>query len=385
MSFSENLYNKLMILVKESNNAFYYKDSVIDSRKYRIFNYRLASFTDFIKDGALECRGHMFDITDPSNVTLSSLPMEKFFNLNENPMTQDLDLANVISIYEKADGSLISTYIHNGQLKLKSKGSITSVHCIEAMKWLDSNKNEKLKKDLEIIAKNDMTVNLEWCSPEQRIVIAYEKPMLKILNIRCHKTGLYIDESIMTEEMKKYLVSEIKLEKCLIPDFIKEIPNMSDNIEGFVILFENKQRVKLKTNKYYNEHQLLGSLKNPRNIYELIIDEQIDDICAKYYDDPIITKMIDDIQIIVKNVYNNVEDSIEKFVDAERSLVRKDFYKKAKENFDELYLNIVMRRYSGETIDLKQFMKSKYKYICCDFDKEFNDASNDASNDADEN
>ena len=70
----------------ETNEAFYYKDFTKENSIYRIFNYRLASYTDFQLPGALECRGTMFEINeDGEPIRLASLPMEKFFNLNEVP------------------------------------------------------------------------------------------------------------------------------------------------------------------------------------------------------------------------------------------------------------------------------------------------------------
>jgi T4 RnlA family RNA ligase len=128
----QKLYDNLIALTK-ANEAFYYQDFELDGKKYRIFNYRLASYTDFQQPGALECRGVMFEVQDEVAVRLASLPMEKFFNLNENPMTMNLDLTQVVRIEEKADGSLMSTYIHNDQLRLKSKGSLFSEQALHAM------------------------------------------------------------------------------------------------------------------------------------------------------------------------------------------------------------------------------------------------------------
>ena len=87
-TWQQKLYDDLMALVEESE-AFYYKDFLAEGVIYRIFNYRLASYTEFLRPGALECRGHMFEVTDDSRearaIRLASLPVEKFFNLNENP------------------------------------------------------------------------------------------------------------------------------------------------------------------------------------------------------------------------------------------------------------------------------------------------------------
>ncbi len=88
--YQQTMYDELMDLV-EVSESFYYKDFPLDDSIYRVFNYRMCSYTDFLQPSALECRGHMFEVSDDTRtataIRLASLPMEKFFNLNENPMT----------------------------------------------------------------------------------------------------------------------------------------------------------------------------------------------------------------------------------------------------------------------------------------------------------
>ena len=46
----------------DTSEAFYFKDFPLNDAIYRIFNYRLASYTEFLAPNALECRGHMFEV-----------------------------------------------------------------------------------------------------------------------------------------------------------------------------------------------------------------------------------------------------------------------------------------------------------------------------------
>ncbi len=135
------LYHDLVALCSQ-NESFYYKDVQLDSVKYRIFNYNLCSYEQFHSHPcALNCRGIMFDVTDPENVELVSLPPEKFFNYEEGNGHQ-VHLAGKLGIQmDKLDGSLISTYLHrineNEQvLRLKSKASLASTQAVEAMNLL---------------------------------------------------------------------------------------------------------------------------------------------------------------------------------------------------------------------------------------------------------
>ena len=195
--------------------AFYYKDFYIENTYYRIFNYRLASYSDFLLPSSLECRGIMFVVdVDGKYTNLVCRPMKKFFGLNENPFTSDLELSNrtIANIYEKADGSLISTFLQNGELRLKSKMSLDSEQVIDATKWLNSPRNELFRKSLHKLALDNYTTNLEWISPLNRIVLLYPEPKLVVLNIRHNYTGEYLNFSDVVNEYEiseKYLISEV--------------------------------------------------------------------------------------------------------------------------------------------------------------------------------
>ena len=236
------LYDDLMTLV-ESNEAFYFADHELDDKVYRIFNYRLASYTDFLNKNALECRGHMFEVDkagpDAVGIRLAALTPEKFFNLNENPMTMELDLSEIESVMVKADGSLISTFTHNDSLRLKSKGSLASDQAIAAMNWLALPENKDMKDALAKVDASFFTANMEWCAPDNRIVIGYENAHLKILNIRNNINGQYIDvfnDAYFAQPAFQALRDNwIEYEHPAdVVQFVKDIPDMTD-IEGFVV------------------------------------------------------------------------------------------------------------------------------------------------------
>ena len=136
-SWIPQLYENLVLLC-QSNDGFFFKDIVLDSNTYRIFNYRLASYGDFhSQPSALNCRGTMFNITNQHLVQLVSLPPEKFFNYEEGSDFNHHRSGQLGDMMDKMDGSLISTFLHtndNGeqQIRLKSKASVQSDQAIEA-------------------------------------------------------------------------------------------------------------------------------------------------------------------------------------------------------------------------------------------------------------
>lgn len=98
----KDLYKNLCALPSQTD-AFYSVDQVgADGFTYRIFLYRLASYSDWLYPGALESRGIMFRIEEDGSTTLVSRPMEKFFNWKEmstdvNALAQALILQGRLS------------------------------------------------------------------------------------------------------------------------------------------------------------------------------------------------------------------------------------------------------------------------------------------------
>lgn len=136
------LYENLTALCTR-NFGFYSKDVQLDSMQYRIFNYRLCSYDQFHANvSALDCRGTMFDVTDPANVKLVCLTPEKFFNYEEGNGLVVHPLGTFGVQMVKLDGSLISTYLHNDEVRVKSKASLTSSQAIEAMQLLKGNEGK---------------------------------------------------------------------------------------------------------------------------------------------------------------------------------------------------------------------------------------------------
>lgn len=367
--YQHKLYNDLMALVK-SNEAFYFQDFKLDdgiyepkNTTYRIFNYRLASYTDFQLPGALECRGVMFEVDGDVAVRLSSLPMEKFFNLNENPMTMNLDLSKVVTIEEKADGSLMSTYMHDGKLRLKSKGSLFSDQALAAMKWLD--KQSDLSFVLKQATTSGLTVNLEWCSPEHRVVLGYMEPTLKVLNVRNNADGSYIElkGGPDSRAYDRWLVNRVESNDPIT--FVTSIPAMQD-VEGFVLVMDNGQRVKIKTEWYLSLHHAKDSVNNPRRLFEAILDEGIDDLRSLFYSDAVAMQMIDEMQVKVDHVYNGMVKIVESFYEENKHLDRKSYAIKGQQeeslkNGALSYFGLAMNKYVGKTVNYKEFLKSKWR------------------------
>ncbi len=361
----DTLFDDLMALC-ESNEAFYYVDQKMGNTDYRIFTYRLASFTDFQNRNAIECRGHTFR-KDADGWKLASLPMQKFFNYSEHVgWKTDIDLNSVVAIMDKLDGSQISTVEANdyeGAFFLKSKASFYSKQAIDAANWLNGNgiKSERMRKGLVSAVMQGWTVNMEWLSADNQIVIGYDEQRLVVLNARHMETGAYMGR----ESMARCFGVDNIVQSFPVPEnmeqWLVDAENMT-GIEGFVICFHNGLWVKQKTEAYCILHKLKDSINNERRLWEACINETADDLRALFVDDPVSVAKIIDMEEKAAKVFNHADKVVREFYNENKDLDRKSYAIKGQEalNADGLF-GIAMNLYLGKDANLKEFLVKNYK------------------------
>lgn len=371
--YQTKLWNDLMALVQGSE-AFFYSDQSVDGVWYRLFNYRLASYTEFMRPNGIECRGHMFQITeegkDAKPIRLAALPPEKFWNLYECPATMDLDLSEIDLIEDKADGSLISTYLYtpyyggDAALLLKSKGSLFSDQAQAAMQWLNTDDNKMFKSELLRLATLGYTVNLEWVAPDNRIVLPYEKAELRVLNIRNMADGTYLDRNQLPD-FCRFTFSRWT-ERFNVDDpvaFVAHIPSMQ-NIEGFVVRLKSGQRVKIKTTWYLALHHTKDNINSPRRLFEAVLEEATDDMKTLFHDDPLAIQTILDMEAFVEEKYNHMVDVVERFYERNKHLDRKEYAILGQEELaGTMYFGLAMNKYVGKEFSYKEFLKKQWKKL----------------------
>jgi len=360
----KELYNRLLTLAAESE-AFFFKEDTLDNVIYRIFNYRLASYTEFLKPGGLECRGIMFEVDAVGDfVRIASRPMAKFFNLYENPLTMDLDLTKVVRLMDKADGSLISSYLHNNRVRLKSKGSLNSDQANDSNDYFQDKRHNDLLILVDYLVKQGFTVNFEWCAPHNRIVLAYAEPELKILNVRHNVTGDYLDiwdgqHFGNHTTMVKYRVDHSTHEDPVA--FLAKVPDMSESIEGFVCEMEDGMFFKIKTLAYLALHKSKDSINSPRRLYEAVLLEATDDLRSLFHDDPVAIQLIQDMEDKVGHLYNHVVDMVEKFYAANKHLERKEYAIAGQKDLEKKFFGLAMNLYLDKPFSYKEFMIKRWK------------------------
>ena len=216
-----------------------------------------------------ECRGLIFDLDG----NLMSRPFHKFFNVGEREETQShaIDLSVGHTIMEKMDGSMIRPLLVDGYLRLGTKMGVTTV-AMQAEEFLVTQSAEKLAW-LRKCVEDSVTPLFEWVSPENQIVLNYDEPELVYLGTRDNVTGAYVmDTSCPFPTVPQYGSLELGLNDYM------DIARKQEAREGDIIRFADGHMVKIKNDWYVRIHKCMDRIRFDRNIVDLIINEEVDDI-----------------------------------------------------------------------------------------------------------
>lgn len=371
-----SLYNNLLNLASK-NAGFGYKDFPVahceEKTQLRIFSYRLVKKEDFNLPDAKECRGHTFWVdANGELIDIVTMPLPKFFNLNEVPETRDIDPHRIKHIMEKLDGSLVSISYFDGELLIKTQRSLDNEQVMATKEYIRS--NNFLYEDLLVLTSEGYTVNCEWTAPDNRIVINYPTSELTILNIRNNYSGESIDREEVSDLPEIYdRWVRYKKDVSDISSFVESVPDMED-IEGFVYVLDDGMMVKHRTNWYLDRHRLLDGLQSKKTIMENVINGKIDDIKAYFYDDKNKLAIIEKVESRVVHNFNRTIKAVEGFYKENHTLDRKDYAIKAKDLNDGL-LGLYMNRYLGREIDYEKYALDNHRKFLSKIDLEYYDKS----------
>jgi T4 RnlA family RNA ligase len=368
MNSITELYENLMRLT-DKVEAFYYVDQELDNRHYRIFLYRLASYTEFLNPGAMDARGTMFELLPQGKLRLACRPFKKFFNLNENPFTMGLDFSEnkIEYITEKLDGSLVSTFMHyrddgSFEMRFKTKGTMFSEQALAARSFLDESKNVTFKDSLEITTQAGFTVNMEYTAPDNRIVLGYQEPGLTVLGVNKNDSGFSLSYQLSSVCFPKHMVPNYLAEAKQrgITSYLLDVKNKS-GVEGVVIKFHDGLMVKVKADEYVALHLAKDGIHAPRRLYEAIVREAGDDLRQLFVNDPWVLARIKEMEEKVLKLMNETIHTVETFHVDNKHLTRKEYAIKGQQELDKRYFPLAMAKFLGQEIDYKGFLIKHYK------------------------
>jgi len=360
---------KAMKIVKDKD-AFYYKDEVCKGKKFRIFNYRLATYSDFADDtDALELRGLTFDL-ETGNFYLG---LHKFFNDGENPFAMiEWDKDDILDVREKLDGSLIQTFFIKGVLFVKTKGTFKSEQALAAEDFILNNDN--YFNFIYDYSKRGYHIFFEYVSPFNQVVIPYNKTDLVLTQIR-DKNGNYLDYEELKNIAKEHNLSVAKEYNYTLEE-LRKLQKTEKGIEGWVV--RNKkypletQFRKIKTEDYHLKHSLLtGNAMQENIIVGSIIKENIDDIISTLQEGTEKRNYLEEVRNKVSHHYDKTIKELIKLLSFKNSMERKEFalqYKrhpyfgtlmKSKDENDlEKNLKEAILKRTQKLKDAKEFLKN---------------------------
>jgi T4 RnlA family RNA ligase len=279
--------NECRTIVTESE-AFYCTRAEIEGYDVEMYDYRLASYTDFIDNEAFELRGLTFIYDVDNNEWVRHIALNKFFNINQTIgwMYEDVINKKIIAVADKRDGSLI-TFVKfpNGKIRAKSKMSFNSDQAKAAQKIYEE--DLVLKEYINFMIRHELTPIFELTGPHNQIVLDYNNTELHLLQVRYNKNndGITAGDYYSSESLQK-ASGTIKVTKQLRDDYchldtLLELKKTKEKIEGYVGMFEDGQLFKIKTDWYLQLHGLVTEGTRENLLIQTILDDNIDDVIAQ--------------------------------------------------------------------------------------------------------
>lgn len=330
------------------------------------FCYMISAEGTFDDAWAREARGIVFS---QSGGFVSGRPLHKFFNVNEREETrvENLDWTNVVRVMDKRDGSMIHSVWTMDGLRLKSKKSFDSDVAKAAEVWMHNEPGLNVWRFITRMAAIDHTAIFEWTAPDARIVLAYNKPELRLLHVRHNTTGVYMHSEDLREWAAQFgvnLVDEVDefwlrsadgASKTLDVEAMLEAAKTREGVEGWVVQFSDGNMVKLKTEWCLKRHRAMTFLRE-RDIAEAVLDESLDDLKALMVGEGVDISELLKIEAEVVRQLNEVKHWVEEIVAKDGQLPRKDFaIKYQREHAEYGWFGLLMVRYLGKEPNYKEW------------------------------
>jgi T4 RnlA family RNA ligase len=363
-------YEQCVTWCGQEDSPFYEIKTFLDGYQVSMFNYRLATYSDFIDKGKKELRGLTFVFNLDGSLYQRYLLLEKFFNLNQTPesMYSVVKDYKVKFVNNKEDGSIASFIrLPNGKAYGKSKMAFISDQAIAINRIYHNNPNIRIFVDWCL--DNNIVAVFEYVSPMNRIVLKYKKEELILLRLRDNNTGKHIDIKEYLSKLNGLKIAPSK-EDSLDLDELIELTAEQTECEGWVVhtedVFGGDFFFKLKTPWYVERHRLLTEYVTRENqIVHLILDEKIDDLLGQIPEDEKDThERINRIITIVRTQFNkkvaDIEHDYQIFVDMDFN--KKDYALKYGKTLNFHFVMLVAKGSSIEEV-VKKYIKDQTKQL----------------------
>lgn len=375
---TEQLFNEMRQVVQNEPEKFFMNRINYDGVHYVVFDYSLVIPSHFASSAAFECRGSVFEVDEEGNfIRMACRPYEKFLNLHEydydnnQPLfdavqekygvqiqgSEDIKSLKVKYALNKEDGSIISSFLHKGELDLKSNSSLTSDYKKIAFEVLkkDSDKYNTTKR----LTEQGYTVNFEYVSDywKHRIVIRYDNTDLIVTGVRHIESGEYMTHNEMVSHFGEEAVVKT------VSEWDWDDVETKEDIEGYVVVFECGLRCKLKTRWYVDLHKVKSNmLSSPRHFWEMYVNGEIDDLYLTVKDDEGMLHYFNVMLEKCDELYEEILRDGHRFYNENKDLGTVEFFKTVNSvNFkNDLSKTVAIQLYNGATEgEMISYLKEK--------------------------
>lgn len=366
-----NIYDELLRLTK-IEDAFYSSVQEIEGYNIESFSYRMAGYDMFKHDFWKEMRWIAFiygnEIDKPKLFTLA---YHKFFNYWEWETISEIKDLQIESIQDKVDGSLIMFWkLPNGKIIAKSKTSINSEVANSANNILNS--DQVLYSFVEKYLDLWIYPIFEYVWPDNRIVVSYDKSELVFLWMR-KISGEYIDTNHL-ENIRNTEIPHISMSKIIWINNLDALMEKQKNdewYEWFIVNFKWGYKLKMKLMTYVLKHTAKDNISNQKNLIEICLKEETDDLRTLFSDDEVALEIINSTEKKVYDFYNKVVHEVELLFDKyvyifekykntsnieEKKAIRKDLVMHTLKNE---YFRLIMLKLDEKDIDFKEYVKER--------------------------
>lgn len=236
---------------------------------YTVVDYVYVVDDTFQTAEQLECRGLKFD----REGRIIGRPFHKFFNIGERQLIDEIDLGTPYHIQFKLDGSMVHPVLLNGNIVFMTRMGITAQSKI-------AEQHARAERDLSRhLLDAGITPLFEYTSPETRIVVDYDRPKLTLLAARETISGAYMPHRDLERVAAEFGVALVEGHEPVetLADFIKRA-RAETGIEGYVLVFDDGHRLKLKTESYVLRHKALAGIRLEKNVLAFVCEGTVDDL-----------------------------------------------------------------------------------------------------------
>ena len=227
-----------------------------------------------------ELRGIKFRTSDGS---ILARGWHKFFNLNEKPETQAgaVDWSVPCLALDKLDGSAIQAARLDAGLVFMTMMGVTDI-ARQAMAFGLGSGAIAYGEFCEDAIDAGFTPLFEWCSRRSKIVVDYPEDQLVLTGLRHLETGRYVQHDDLVRVAGAYGVPVVRAWGGSLEDLAAFVEHTRSllNFEGYIVAFEDGNRLKLKADDYVLRHKAKDKLLLEKDVVGIIAQGKDDDIVA---------------------------------------------------------------------------------------------------------